>query len=80
MKEPSRRQTLAIGTNRGHAVFKSESDSIEDLLLWFGQYGVHPWMFNTPQEYVNFLASKAYFEDSPDNYLAGMINGLKNYA
>lgn len=72
MKLPAKRPTTAIGENRGHAVYKTESDSIQDLLMWLAMYGKTIEDFRSAEEYVSFLAQKGYFTDSPDNYLRGL--------
>lgn len=64
MKEPSIRPTKAIGTNRGHAIYKHWTCSVEDYVLWYQ-------FMTRNREYANyleFLSNMGYAED-PDYLL-----------
>lgn len=75
MKLPKSRSTTAIGENRGHAKFSNTRDSVIDLTMWLNMYKSQAQKITTLSEYVAFLKSKRYFEDSITNYL----NGLKKW-
>jgi len=76
MKYPTKRPTTAIGQLNGYALYNNTTDSIRDLLLWFHQFGTIP-NFQTVEEYATYLKEKGYYEDSLQNYIAGMNNALK---
>ena len=38
MKMPERRTTIAIGINKGHAVYETWQDSVIDYALWQSSY------------------------------------------
>lgn len=59
MKVAYQRPTLAIGENRGHAVFKSWQDCILDLRIWQIKY-----YKDTTENYYNFLNRMGYAEST----------------
>ena len=65
MKKPTKRRTLATGTNRGHATYNHWKESILDYWLWqkyFYSGGCYyeflqSWGYATNQNYINLLKS-----------------------
>lgn len=55
MKMPEYRKTTAIGTNRGHAVYKTWKESVIDYALWQGKRS----KYKTRNEYLRRLKSYA---------------------
>lgn len=78
MKRPVIRQTTAIGENKGHAVYSSIEDSIKDMALYFKRRG-YLSNYSTVGAYVKELKAKSYFEDTAQNYEAGMMNFYNIY-
>jgi len=76
MKLPKSRSTTATGENRGHATFKNTRDSVIDMTKWLNMYRSQAQRITTLSEYVTFLKSKRYFEDSITNYLNGLTRWL----
>jgi hypothetical protein len=68
------RPTLATGQNRGHATFKSVSDSINDFMLYHKARALAP-SFSSVTSYIDTLHKKNYFEADKEQYL----NGVKLY-
>jgi uncharacterized FlgJ-related protein len=54
MKLPKKRETLAIGQNRGFAVFESWTHSVNDYLLW-QEYVLRNKDIKTKNEYLAYL-------------------------
>ena len=77
MKLARKRATFAIGENRGHATFDSIESAVADFDLW-ARYMNMPKDFPSEVDYVQWLKSKSYFEDSVENYLKGVQFWLKN--
>lgn len=70
MKLPSQRFTLAIGENRGHAVFKTLSDSIADYRIYYtGRKFPETW--SNIEAFVTALKAKGYFEADLNEYIKG---------
>lgn len=59
MKKAYQRPTLAMGENRGHAVFESWQDCILDLRIWQIKY-----YKDTTENYYNFLNRMGYAEST----------------
>jgi hypothetical protein len=59
MKVAKQRPTLAMGENRGHAVFNRWQDCILDLRIWQIKY-----YKDTTENYFNFLERKGYAEST----------------
>lgn len=78
MKFPTARQTTAKGKNQGYAVYKNQDDSVQDLLLWM-DYVNFNMNVKKSEDFVYELKSRNYFEDSVENYLKGIKNGLDKY-
>jgi hypothetical protein len=55
MKMPEYRKTTAIGTNRGHAVYRNWRESVIDYALWQGKRARH----STTNQYLRRLRSYA---------------------
>lgn len=60
MKLARKRRTLAIGKHRGHAVYRTWLDSVNDYILWQQQFKVTP--IETKEDYLRLL-DKMYSED-----------------
>lgn len=78
MKLPRVRQTTAIGSSKGHAVYASIEDSIKDMALYLKSMG-YLASYTTIAAYVKELKVKNYFEDSAENYETGMNHFYKLY-
>lgn len=76
MRLPSR-NTLAVGVNRGHAVFPSILDSAKDLVLYFDRLNWAQRNFNTIPELVAYMKSKNYFTANESEYRAGVERWYK---
>lgn len=73
MKQPQRRETLSKGpTPNGYASYDNYLDSVGDLLLWLKEFN-SPEAFDGPLQYVSFLKSKGYFEDTLTAYNAAVV-------
>lgn len=72
MKQPTERETTATGTARGHATFRSIQDSADDFILYLNARKAFTQKFSSPDQYVAWLKSKKYFEDSEKNYLTAV--------
>ena len=55
MKMPEYRKTTAIGTNRGHAVYRNWRESVIDYALWQGKRA----RYSTTNQYLRRLRSYA---------------------
>lgn len=78
MKLPKVRKTTAIGENRGHAVYESLADSVNDFYLWYTYSKLPTWWLNV-QEYTDALSMKKYYEDKPYNYYKGVNYFYEKY-
>jgi len=72
MKLAKVRDKTATGENRGHAVYETLEDSIEDLDLWFDYHKGLPSEIETVEQYSEWVRSKGYYEDTYDNYTKGL--------
>jgi len=72
MKEPSVRQTTAIGTNRGHAEYVHWTYSIKDYKLWYDYMTRNGVYYN----YYTFLTRIGYAED--EKYISKLRNIERN--
>lgn len=69
LKVPKYRTTTAIGTNRGHAVYKNAEECIIDYILWQNQQVARDKSqngeidFSIDENYVDFLVRRKYAED-----------------
>ncbi len=59
MKEANRRPTTAIGSDNGHAVYRSWRDAVIDYSLWYSRYASS---CVTEDQYLNYLG-RVYAED-----------------
>ena len=67
-------QKLATGENRGHATYKTVSDSVKEFVGWWNRRRLEdpfPMQFNIGS-FANYLKKHRYYEDSPVNYSRGM--------
>lgn len=80
MKQPSKRQTLAVGTNRGHAVYKTYEDSLRDFVYYLQEFKNNPDDQPSLGNWVYRLKNNLYFEDSIINYYQGVRNALDKEA
>lgn len=71
MKLPTIRATLATGTNRNHATFKTVSDSITDFALYHKARAIST-AFTSIAAYVDTLNKKNYFEAEKEAYQKGV--------
>ena len=78
MKLPKVRRTTAIGESRGHAVYESLNDSVNDFYLWYKFSQLPDWWLNV-QEYTDALKMKSYYEDKPENYYKGVNYFYEKY-
>lgn len=77
LKQPRKRPTTCIGTNRGHGVYKSLRDNVTDYVLWMQMAGI-PYYEDNVWRYVSLLKKKRYFEDDLYRYYRGVkhfVNG-----
>lgn len=72
MKMPKQRPTLAIGINRGHAVFRNWKECIIDLAIWQSIYGRKM----SEDKYFEMLEKVGYAEDP--NYKIKVKSKIKN--
>jgi hypothetical protein len=83
MKMPKVRPTKAIGDGllspegNYYANFRSEADSIADLLLWF-DYTKFPTSVTDSSQYVSELKRRGYFGSSETAYLKNINFWLNN--
>ncbi len=78
MRCPKIRITHAVGESQGYAIYAGYEDSILDLLDWLHFHRlVRP--YSSIDEYVKAIHEKHYFEDKPENYIAGMKHFYKLY-
>lgn len=74
MKLPTKRPTTAIGAGlmspegNNYANYSSESDSVQDLLLWM-DYTKFPLAVEDSNQYVTELKKRNYFGSSAEAYL-----------
>lgn len=71
LKQPRKRPTTCIGTNRGHGVYKSLHDNVVDYVLWMDMAGL-PYHEENVFKYVSMLKKKRYFEDDLHRYYRGV--------
>lgn len=83
MKQPVKRETTSIGkTPNGYASYSNAEQSINDLVLWLKEFN-SPDSFSSVSEYVSFIKSKGYFEDTLTNYMSAVskhYNSIKYLA
>lgn len=76
MKFPVVRETLATGTNRGHAMYDHWTCSVKDYIIWYKYMSRN----KTYNNYLKFLSDVGYAED-PEylNKLNNISNNLERY-
>lgn len=80
MRFPRERQTTALHeSDSKYSVYASPADSVRDMVLYLDARR-YPFTFRGPADLVSFMKSKAYFEDSESNYLAGVERALPKVA
>ena len=67
MRHPVVRETLSIGDREGYANYATLEDSVDDLLLYFKEFGLKP-TWKEPNTFVKAIKEKGYFEDTYINY------------
>lgn len=73
MKDAYKRPRLGVDVaGDPYRHYKSDSESIRDMLLWLS-YNKAPVSFPDSNSYAVFLKNKGYFEDSLKNYQKGML-------
>jgi len=75
MRQPMQRPTLSLGEKGSYASFASLEDSAQDQGMYF-KYVSAPETFTTVDDFVKFLKSKSYYEDSVINYKNGVRSAL----
>lgn len=77
MQSPKVRPTMDTGKGKliiekaKMADFKTISDSVKDLIMWF-EYNNFPDNLRSLNEYVAELKNDGYFTDSLENYKKGL--------
>lgn len=71
MRHPKIRITHSLGEHKGYAIYSDIQDSILDILDWLHFHRIAK-PFKTIDEYVTAIHERGYFEDKPENYIAGM--------
>ena len=71
MKQPSQRQTLATGTSRGHATFRTLHENMVDYIYYLREFSNNPNDHSTLLSWVTRLKNQSYFEDTIANYYNG---------
>lgn len=64
MKLPRMRPTTAVGVNRGHAVYITAADSIQDYILWQQEFSRSISKCNNDMEYLAFIST--FYAEDPD--------------
>jgi len=81
MKQPHKRETTSIGASpTGYAMYDSVESSLADLALWLKEFN-SPDQFSSVSQYVSFIKSKGYFEDTLTNYMGAVtkfFNSIKS--
>lgn len=80
MKQPARRDTLALGTSRGHAVFSTYQDNITDFIFYLQHFRNNPDDQLSLANWVHRLKHNNYFEDTLENYYRGSRSHLQGAA
>ena len=78
MKLPAVRKTTAIGQNKGHAIYKTISDSIQDIQIYRNNYK-YLSDYSSLEIYVKALKRNNYFEASETEYLNGCTHFYNLY-
>ena len=67
LKLPKYRDTYAIGENKGHAVFNSFSDAVNDYVerqdYWVPIFEKNHYTIDCEDDYIEFLVKTGYAED-----------------
>ena len=79
MKQAKSRETTAVGTHRGHAVYPTLEHAVKDYILWMQCAGIST-QETCPVKYVELLNMKKYFEDSSLRYIRGIQRILLDMA
>jgi hypothetical protein len=79
MKQARSRETTAVGTHRGHAVYPTVEHAVKDYILWMQCAGIS-MQETCPVKYVELLNMKKYFEDSSRRYIRGIQRILQDMA
>lgn len=77
--KPPKGETLAIGKlpyGEGQAIFRSLKDSARDQVLYFTKRFRYPTDIKTPEQLIDNMARRGYFEQDPRQYLEGVIRWL----
>jgi len=73
MKQPTQRQTLATGTARGHATFRTYHENMIDYIYYLRNFRNNPNDFRTLRGWLQRLKNDLYYEDTFANYSRGTI-------
>lgn len=81
MKCAEFRETTCVGTNRGHAKFRTIRDAVKDYKLWqdkqLPRYESRYGVVDSQSDYVSFLEHQGYAEDP--EYRKGVMRHLRRY-
>lgn len=67
MKNPAFRKTTSVGEKYGHAVYKSLTESIEDIALYFKSFALLT-VYKDCDSYVETIKEKGYFTADKETY------------
>jgi hypothetical protein len=76
MNIPKQRPFVGFKDSGPYMRYKDWNQSIEDLLLWMNYTGFPVYVADSRQ-YVQELKKRGYFEDTEQNYIAGVNNALR---
>jgi uncharacterized FlgJ-related protein len=77
MKPPTT-YIVAIGERFGYALYKNIEDSAKAMAIWLQNHSLSGGL-QTIDQYVTDLHNQGYFEDSLENYLAGVKHFYSMY-
>lgn len=71
MKKPGRGNQIGYKSN-GYCIYAKPEDSVKDLIAWYyAKGGILNWI-TSAEQYAQFLKVNNYFEDTIENYTAGL--------
>lgn len=80
MRFPNVRKTTALyESDSNYSVYASPSDSVNDMVLYLNAREF-PFDVSNARDLVETMKRKGYFEDSLENYLAGVERALPKVA
>ena len=75
MRQPTVRETRSTGGRDGWANFATLEDSVQDLLLYFKEFGLKP-TWKEPNVFVKEIREKGYFTDPYIDYFNAVRSHL----